>query len=108
MRGSWQAWMREGRALTKAGNLKQPTRQDAINCVSEAWRSIKVETVVHSFVVCGLFNALDGSQDKLVSSDVPAVNADEIEPAEEEDVEIGGDADDLDPFSEDEEEEDDS
>ena len=109
MRASWQAWMREERALTKAGNLKQPTRQDAINWVSEAWRSIKVETVVHSFLVCGLSNALDGSQDDLVSSDVPAVNADEIEPAEEEeDVEIEGDADDLDPFSEDEEEEDDS
>ena len=59
--------------------------------------------------MCGLSNALDGSQDDLVSSDVPAVNADEIEPAEEEeDVEIEGDADDLDPFSEDEEEEDDS
>ena len=59
--------------------------------------------------MCGLSNALDGSQDDLVSSDVPAVNADEIEPAEEEeDVEIEGDADDLDPFSENEEEEDDS
>ena len=101
--------MREDRALTKAGNLKQPTRQDAINWVSEAWKSIKVETLVHSFLVCGLSNALDGSQDDLVSSDVPAVNADEIEAAEEEEnVEIDGDADELDPFSEDEEEEDDS
>lgn len=68
-----------------------------------------METLVHSFLVCGLSNALDGSQDDLVSSDVPAVNADEIEPAEEEEnVEIEGDADELDPFSEDEEEEDDS
>lgn len=101
--------MREERALTKAGNLKQPTRQDAINWVSEAWRSIKEDTLIHSFLVCGLSNALDGSQDDLVSSDMPAVNADEIEPAEEEeDVEIEGDADDLDPFSEDKEEEDDS
>ena len=42
----------------------------------------------------------------VVSNNVPAVNADEIEPAEEEDMEIEGDADDLqDPFSEDEEEE---
>lgn len=31
MRQSWQGWMREGRAKTKMGNLKQPTRQDAIN-----------------------------------------------------------------------------
>ena len=108
MRASWQAWMHEERALTKAGNLKQPT-QDPVNWVSEAWRSIKEDTLIHSFLVCGLSNALDGSQDDLVSSDVPAVNADEIEPAEEEeDVEIEGNADDLDPFSEDKEEEDDS
>ena len=41
MRQSWQGWMREGRAKTKMGNLKQPTRQDAINWVSKAWDSIK-------------------------------------------------------------------
>ena len=41
-----------------------------------------------------------------MSSDVPAVNIEAAE--EEENVEIDGDADELDPFSEDEEEEDDS
>ena len=40
MRASWQVWMCEERALNKAGNLKQPTWQDAINWVSEAWTSI--------------------------------------------------------------------
>ena len=52
-----------------------------------------METLVNSFLVYGLSNALDGSQDDLVSSNVPAVNADEIEPTEEkEDMEIEGDA----------------
>ncbi len=57
------------RALTKAGNLKQPTRQDVVNWVSSAWKSITVETLIHSFLVCGLANA---SQDE---HDVPAVDA---------------------------------
>ena len=97
VQASTNSWM------TAVGNLKLPTRQDAINWVPEAWRSIKVETLVHSLLVCGLSNALDGSQDNLVSSDVPAVNTDEIKPAEEEDIEIDCNADVLDPFSEDKE-----
>ena len=76
--------MSEDRALTKAGNLKQPQRQDVINWISVAWKSIK-ETFVHSFLVCRLSNALDGSEDDLVSDDVPAIDAGEIEPTEEED-----------------------
>lgn len=41
MRASWQEWMREDRAKTTMGNLKQPTRQDVLNWVSKAWESIK-------------------------------------------------------------------
>ncbi len=51
--------------------ISVPTRQDVLNWVSTAWKSITVETLVHSFLVCGLANALDGSQDDLVSNDVP-------------------------------------
>ena len=54
MRGSWQTWMRQDWVLTKAGNLKQPTRQDAINWVSAAWDSIKQDTIIRSFLVCGI------------------------------------------------------
>ena len=61
MRQSWQGWMREGRAKTKMGNLKQPTRQDAINWVSKAWDSIKQETIANSFLICGISNALDNA-----------------------------------------------
>ena len=76
MRASWQEWMRQDRAKTKKGNLKQPSRQDAINWVSKAWESIKLETLTHSFLVCGISNALDGSQDDLVSDDLPSVEMD--------------------------------
>ena len=72
--------MRQDRAKTKKGNLKQPSRQDAINWVSKAWESIKLETLTHSFLVCGISNALDGSQDDL-ASDLPSVEMDTEERA---------------------------
>ena len=49
----WQEWMRQDRPKTPAGNLKQATRQDVIDWVSRA---------------CGISNALDGTQDDLVTS----------------------------------------
>ena len=103
MRASWQEWMRQDRTKTKKGNLKQPSRQDAINWVSKAWESIKLETLTHSFLVCGISNALDGSQYDLVSDDLPSVEMDTI--GESSDEENGEDeetdVDELDPFSED-------
>ena len=106
MRQSWQEWMRQDRAKTKQGNLKQPTRQDAINWVSIAWDSISQETIVNSFLVCGISNALDGSEDDYVSDDVPAIELESVEEEEgeegEDDLEDGTDIDDLgDPFSDD-------
>ena len=73
VREHWQEWMRQGRPMTPSGNLKQPTRQYVIDWVSQAWSSIKKDTLVHSFLVCGISNALDGSQDYLVSSDIPNI-----------------------------------
>ena len=95
--------MRQDRAKTKQGNLKQPTCQDAINWVSIAWDSISQETIVNSFFVYGISNALDGSEDDYVSDDVPAI---ELESVEEEEVEEGEDdledgTDIGDPFSDD-------
>ena len=75
MRASWQEWMRQDRAKTKSGNLKQPTRQDAINWVSKAWYSISPDTLIKSFKVCGISNALDGTEDDMVSDDLPSVDS---------------------------------
>ena len=44
---------------------------DVINWVSRTRSSIKEETIVHLFLVCGISNALDGSQDDAMSSDIP-------------------------------------
>ena len=58
------------------GNLIQPTRQDVINWVSRAWREISEETIVKSFLRCGISNSLDGSQDDEVSDDIPSADED--------------------------------
>jgi len=58
------------------GNLKQPTHQDVINWVSKDWNSIKQETIVNSFLICGISNALDGSEDDHVSDDLPVTELD--------------------------------
>ena len=105
VREHWQEWMRQDRPKTPSGNLKQPTRQDVIDWVSEAWTSIKKDTLVHSFLVCGISNALDGSQDDLVSSDLPNIEdeGDESEGAVIIDEEDSSDVDSMgDPFGDDE------
>ena len=108
MRQQWQEWMIQDRPTTKAGNLKQPTRQDIINWVSHAWSSIELKVIVDSFLVCGLSNALDGSQDDKVSDDIPACTAedDDSETKDQQEEEEGGesegesDVDEMgDPFS---------
>ncbi len=40
-KASWEEYRRES-----AGNLKQPSRQDVVNWVSTAWKSITVETLI--------------------------------------------------------------
>ena len=60
---------------------------------------------MHSFLVCGISNALDGSQDDLVSSDIPNIEDedDESEGAIIIDEEDSSDVDSMgDPFSDDE------
>ena len=64
------------------------------------------ETIVNSFLICGISNALDGSEDDHVSDDLPVVELDSgamsEESGEDEAEESDSDADELgDPFSED-------
>ena len=57
------------------GNLKQPTWQDVIDWVSQAGCEIRVGLLWKFFMVCGISNALDGSQDDLVCDKVSIVDA---------------------------------
>ena len=57
-------WMIHGeKKLTKGGNPKPPQMDDYLNWIVEAWASIPKELIKKSFKVCGITNALDGSED---------------------------------------------
>ncbi len=81
----------------KHGNHKQPMRQDVIGLVSRAWQEIRPELLTHSFLVCGLLNAIDGTEDSLVSDKLPQVDKDgeedEDEEEDSEDLDSNEDAD---------------
>ncbi|KAH7951141.1 hypothetical protein HPB52_005034 [Rhipicephalus sanguineus] len=62
LRRSWEMFMRKGERTPK-GNLRKPSRQDALNFVSDAWAAVTVETVVRLFKGCRISNALDSSKD---------------------------------------------
>ena len=67
----------------------------------KAWSSITSDTLKRSFLVCGISNALDGTQDDMVSDDLPDIDASEVEIAQPDALEEEEDIDDVDPFSDD-------
>lgn len=101
MRELWVKWFSEHTSRTIHGNLKQPTRQDAINWVSTAWDSIKLETIVDSFLCCGITAAVDGSDDTKMFSHVPrviTVSEDESEAEQDDSDDATDDSDAGDDF----------
>ncbi|KAH7965076.1 hypothetical protein HPB49_003289 [Dermacentor silvarum] len=62
LRRTWESFIRKEERTPK-GNLRKPSRQDALDFVSEAWAAVTEETVARSFKGCGIANALDGSED---------------------------------------------
>ena len=63
VRDQWVQWMRQPRPLTAAGNLTQPTRQDVITWVTQAWEGVPEETIRTCFLRCAISNVMDGSED---------------------------------------------
>ncbi|KAH9374930.1 hypothetical protein HPB48_021901 [Haemaphysalis longicornis] len=64
----------EGRKTAK-GNLRKPSRQEALCFVSEACAAVSEETVARSFKRCGIFNPLDGSGDGDLHEQLSSVGA---------------------------------
>ena len=90
MRELWMEWRKSGNARTRQGNLKQPTRQNALNWVAAAWESIAEGIVVHSFLCCGISSSLDGSEGCHIRDCIPTVDddSDGDGEGEEEDEEV--------------------
>ena len=79
MQEKWLAWFRQAPELTRAGNRKQPTRQDVLAWVSKAWESVSENIICEFFVICGITTAIDGSQNEKMFNHIPRVLAEEIE-----------------------------
>ena len=76
-----------------------PPRQNIIDWVSQAWESVSTETITKSFLVCGIPNAVNGSEDKLITGEIPRDLEDSDDKAYNEGAcEDDGDVDNLDPF----------
>ena len=60
MRHMWERWTFDNLRGTARVH---PSRQQVINWISEAWSSILPDTIVKSFLRCGISNVMDGSQD---------------------------------------------
>jgi hypothetical protein len=71
MRKQWHKWIVDGpKEKTKAGNLKRPGIELLTQWVCNAWEEIPNEMVVKSFKKCGISNAMDGTEDDKLFSDL--------------------------------------
>jgi len=82
MRRQWTRWFETHDDRTPAGNLRQPSRQQVINWVSQAWRDIPEDVIRRSFLRCGISNALDGTEDDLCRDEIPHPDEDDEVQAE--------------------------
>ncbi len=62
-------WRCQPNERKQAGNLKQPTRQDVINWVSEAWADIPEEIFIKAFLRCTW--DIKQAEDDLICEEIP-------------------------------------
>ena len=53
--------------LTRAGNMKPPSRVRVATWIKTAWARVSVDIIKKSFVVCGVSNAMDNSEDEQIN-----------------------------------------
>ena len=54
------------KTYTKSGNMRAPSMEVYLQWILDAWEQLPKELIVKSFKGCGLGNASDGSEDKLI------------------------------------------
>ena len=52
--------------FTPAGKKKAPSRNLILRWIKQSWSEIPEEMVRKSFLTCGTFNALDGTEDDVI------------------------------------------
>ena len=67
MRRKYLSWMVTGPfEFTPAGKKKAPSRNLILRWIKQSWSEIPEEMVRKSFLTCGTFNALDGTEDDAI------------------------------------------
>jgi hypothetical protein len=54
------------KTYTKSGNMRAPSMEVYLQWIVDAWEQLPKELIIKSFKGCGLTNALDGSEDKMI------------------------------------------
>ena len=68
LREIYDNWLAESKhQMTTHGNMKQPSRQQMIEWVLDAWKMLPADVLKKSFKVCALLSNLDGSEDQIMS-----------------------------------------
>ena len=73
--------------FTPAGKKKAPSRNLILRWIKQSWSEIPEEMVRKSFLTCGTFNALDGTEDDAIYEVEQDNDAEEDEMDEEFDTE---------------------
>ena len=74
IRESWEQWMAEGlHTYTKTGKMRRATHAEVCNWVLEAWKAVKVSTIVNGFIKATIIN---GEEDDDEVPDVRDANLD--------------------------------
>jgi hypothetical protein len=63
----WMSSDASNHTFTKGGNQRPPTRVLLATWVKCAWDKIPPELIRKSFLVCGISNSLDGTEDNLIN-----------------------------------------
>ena len=95
----YDEWLLNGEhTFTPCGNLRSPSKLLCIQWVKQAWDKVTDEIIIKSFLICGISNAVDGSQDHLIHGYTPRAS---VSPREETMLEEElSDESDEDPYGE--------
>ncbi|CAG8781878.1 25853_t:CDS:2 [Racocetra persica] len=67
MRNLYNQWMnKEIKEYTKTSKTKRPSYLLIATWVKEAWEAVDINMIRKSFTCCGIFNAMDGTEDDLI------------------------------------------
>ena len=66
-RSKYEEWLSYGeKSFTTAGNMRAPSKLLCLQWVKEAWESLSEDLIRNSFLACGIYIPIGGSQDNQI------------------------------------------